>query len=186
MRGNKLAAARHLGTPMPWSTTGNRQSRLSVNTIPQVEQSATQGCPPLIALYLYMSSSQQPPIISLGPHPLQNITPGDIGGLAGDEAKQQVAATLLTLTKDSVFGNHIGRRIRLISVDVEPKTDEPRKIEAKVVTEITVEQGRSLQSISARFRKQRLTPVLDRYGQRSGNDAWWMHSIPYGYVSKYT
>jgi hypothetical protein len=80
---------------------------------------------------------------SLEPYPdtWGYVEPCHISGNASDKQKQDVIDTYHMLTAQGHFSSSVGRRVRLRSVDIRAREDEPRKIEAKVEAEVVVVDG---------------------------------------------
>jgi hypothetical protein len=65
----------------------------------------------------------------------------ELPGSASEEEKKQVINLLNTFTRRPQFAQDIGKRIKLVRVDVQPKHEEPRKLEVAVTTETKVGPG---------------------------------------------
>ena len=66
----------------------------------------------------------------------------EIPGNASDEVKKTIAQIVqLIVGHGKVFAADIGFRVSLISMDIQQKAEEPAKREARVVTEIDVQEG---------------------------------------------
>ena len=67
--------------------------------------------------------------------------PSELAGSASEGDKKKVIDLLGIFTRRGQFSMPIGKRIKLVRVDVQPKQDEPRKLEVVVTTEIKVGSG---------------------------------------------
>ena len=67
---------------------------------------------------------------------------GDIPGNAPDDVKKTITDMMKLIVGHSKgFGDHIGYRLHITSMDMGSKAAEPAKLEARVVTELDVTEG---------------------------------------------
>lgn len=77
-----------------------------------------------------------------------------IKGNLSSELKQQLEEGMYGLmARSDVYGASIGKRVVVTEASIVPKAEEASRTEARVVCEVTVEEGYS----SCRLRKQSLT-----------------------------
>lgn len=65
----------------------------------------------------------------------------ELPGSASEEKRKRVIDLPNSFTGRPQFAVRIGKRIKLVRVEVRPKQDEPRKLEVEVTTEIKVGPG---------------------------------------------
>lgn len=75
-----------------------------------------------------------------------------IGGNASVEVRQHILAMLCSFMKKGWgFADAVGGRIKIVEIEIRRKEEEPEKMEARVVCEAWVEEGKSTR-VSTCFR----------------------------------
>lgn len=83
------------------------------------------------------SSSEWKPAFDVDESMLNSIK-----GNASDDVKKHLAAVLnIFMGRGSGFADSVGSKIKLTEIWIQPKVDEPERQEAKVICEITVDEG---------------------------------------------
>lgn len=65
-----------------------------------------------------------------------------ITGNLADDVKKGLASVIGIHVRG--FGDHVGKRIRILSADIQEKEEDATKLEVKVVCEIDVEKGKPM------------------------------------------
>ncbi|TDL13814.1 hypothetical protein BD410DRAFT_780579 [Rickenella mellea] len=64
-----------------------------------------------------------------------------IGGNVPDDMKEHVASMFhIFMGRGAAFADSVGERVKITSIDIIPKVDEPEKLESRVVCEIDVSE----------------------------------------------
>lgn len=81
-----------------------------------------------------------------------------IKGNVSSELKQRLEMIMYeVMTKSDVFGSSVGRRVVITEASIVPKAEEASRTEARVVCEVTVEEGSAACLAHVGFERSRLT-----------------------------
>jgi hypothetical protein len=99
-----------------------------------------------------------------------------IKGNVSPERKQQLETIMYKiLTKSDVFGSSVGQRVVITEASIVPKAEEASRTEARVVCEVTVEEGVFFSSFVG-FGRSRLSNI--RHAQPRKKFARWLRCVP--------